>query len=57
VRDRSVVLTPHLGWIADLTYRLMSEVVVRIIEAHLDGADVCPLNPGARAVRPSPPER
>jgi phosphoglycerate dehydrogenase-like enzyme len=45
----NVVLTPHLGWIADLTYRLMAESVVRIIEAHLDGADVRALNPEARS--------
>jgi phosphoglycerate dehydrogenase-like enzyme len=44
----NVVLTPHLGWIADLTYRLFSESVVRIIEAYLDGKDVRALNPEAR---------
>jgi phosphoglycerate dehydrogenase-like enzyme len=47
-RLENVVLTPHLGWIADLTYRLMAESVVRIIETYLDGADVRALNPQAR---------
>jgi phosphoglycerate dehydrogenase-like enzyme len=47
----NVVLTPHLGWIADLTYRLMAESVVRIIETYLDGADVRALNPEARSSR------
>jgi phosphoglycerate dehydrogenase-like enzyme len=40
----NVVLTPHLGWICDLTYRLMAEAVVRIVEAYLDGTDVRALN-------------
>jgi len=33
----SVVLTPHLGWPADLTYSTMAQAVVAIIEAYLDG--------------------
>lgn len=33
----NVVLAPHLGWPADLTYHCMAEAVVRIVEAYLDG--------------------
>lgn len=33
----NVVLTSHLGWPCDLTYRHMAEAVVRIIEKFLDG--------------------
>jgi phosphoglycerate dehydrogenase-like enzyme len=33
----NVVLTSHLGWPADLTYRTMAQAVVKIIEAYLDG--------------------
>ena len=33
----NAVLTSHLGWPADLTYRTMAEGVVRIIEQYLDG--------------------
>lgn len=35
----NVVLTPHLGWIADQTYRFMAEAVVRIVEEYLDASD------------------
>ena len=43
----NVVLTPHLGWPADLTYRTMAEAVVRIVESYLDGTFVKALNPDA----------
>ena len=33
----NVVLTSHLGWPADLTYRTMAESVVAMIESYLDG--------------------
>jgi D-3-phosphoglycerate dehydrogenase len=33
----NVVLTSHLGWPADSTYRTMAEGMVAIIEAYLDG--------------------
>jgi phosphoglycerate dehydrogenase-like enzyme len=32
----NVVLTPHLGWPADLTYRTFAEAAVQIVEAFLD---------------------
>jgi phosphoglycerate dehydrogenase-like enzyme len=44
----NVVMTPHLGWPADLTYRYMAEAVVRIVEAYLDGALEHAVNPEAR---------
>ena len=43
----NVVMTPHLGWPADLTYRCMAEAVVRIVEAYLDGTYDGALNPDA----------
>ena len=43
----NVVLTPHLGWPADLTYRTMAEAVVRIVESYLDGTFTRALNPDA----------
>ncbi len=43
----NVVLTPHLGWPADLTYRCMAEAVVRIIESYLDGTYDGAVNPDA----------
>ncbi len=43
----NVVLTPHLGWPADLTYRCMAEAVVRIIESYLDGTYAGAVNPEA----------
>ena len=36
----NVVITPHLGWQADRTYRYMADVTVRLIEAWLDGAPI-----------------
>ena len=33
----NVVLTSHLGWPTDLTYRTMAQAVVEIVEAYLDG--------------------
>jgi phosphoglycerate dehydrogenase-like enzyme len=47
----NVVMTPHLGWPADFTYRLMAEAVVRIVEAHLDGRLDRVANPEAREHR------
>jgi phosphoglycerate dehydrogenase-like enzyme len=47
----NVVLTPHLGWPADLTYRLMAEAVVQIVEAYLDGRYERAVNPEALAQR------
>jgi phosphoglycerate dehydrogenase-like enzyme len=43
----NVVLTPHLGWPADLTYRCMAEAVVRIVEAYLEGTHARAVNPEA----------
>ena len=43
----NVVLTSHLGWPADLTYRYMAEGVVAIIESYLDGNFSRLLNPEA----------
>jgi phosphoglycerate dehydrogenase-like enzyme len=51
----NVVLTPHLGWPADFTYRLMAEAVVRIVEAYLDGKLDRALNPEARENRQRAP--
>lgn len=36
----NVVMTPHLGWQADRTYRYMADVTVRLIEAWLDGSPI-----------------
>jgi phosphoglycerate dehydrogenase-like enzyme len=47
----NLVLTPHLGWPADLTYRCMAEAVVQIVEAYLDGAYDRVVNPEALAHR------
>jgi phosphoglycerate dehydrogenase-like enzyme len=47
----NLVLTPHLGWPADLTYRCMAEAVVQIVEAYLDGAYDRAVNPEALAHR------
>ena len=46
-RLENVVMTPHLGWPADLTYRYMAEAVVQIVEAYLDGSCDRALNPEA----------
>src|SRR5262249_16809870 len=43
----NVVLTSHLGWPADLTYRTMAQAVVAIIEAYLDGTYAGAVNPEA----------
>lgn len=50
-RFDNVVLTPHLGWIADLTYRRMAEAVVQIVEGYLDGTWDRAINPEAVARR------
>jgi phosphoglycerate dehydrogenase-like enzyme len=47
----NVVLTPHLGWPADLTYRTMAEAVVSIVEGYLDGSWTRWVNPEALAAR------
>lgn len=43
----NVVLTSHLGWPADSTYRTMAEGMVAIIEAYLDGHYKRAINPEA----------
>ena len=43
----NVVLTSHLGWPADSTYRTMAEGMVAIIEAYLDGRHDRAINPEA----------
>lgn len=43
----NVVLTSHLGWPADLTYRTMAQAVVAIVEAYLDGNYARAVNPDA----------
>jgi phosphoglycerate dehydrogenase-like enzyme len=43
----SVVLTSHLGWPADSTYRTMAEGMVAIIESYLDGRYERAINPEA----------
>ena len=43
----NVVLTSHLGWPADLTYRTMAQAVVEIIEAYLDGKYASAVNQDA----------
>ncbi len=50
-RLENVVMTPHLGWPADLTYRLMAEAVVRIVEGYLDGTYDRAVNPEAKSRR------
>jgi phosphoglycerate dehydrogenase-like enzyme len=55
----NVVLTPHIGWPADLTYRTMAEAVVRIVESYLDGTCDRALNPEAlrhRSRTATPPD-
>jgi phosphoglycerate dehydrogenase-like enzyme len=46
-RLENAVLTSHLGWPADSTYRTMAEGMVSIIEAYLDGRYDRALNPEA----------
>jgi len=41
----NVVLTSHLGWPADSTYRTMAEGMVSIVEAYLDGRYDRAINP------------
>jgi phosphoglycerate dehydrogenase-like enzyme len=43
----NVVLTSHLGWPADSTYRTMAEGMVLIIEEYLDGKYGKAINPSA----------
>jgi phosphoglycerate dehydrogenase-like enzyme len=43
----NVVLTSHLGWPADLTYRIMAQAVVAIVESYLDGNYASAVNPEA----------
>jgi D-3-phosphoglycerate dehydrogenase len=47
----NVVLTAHLGWPSDSTYRYMAEASVRAIEAYMDGRLEKVLNPEALAAR------
>jgi len=52
----NVVLTSHLGWPADSTYRTMAEGMVSIIESYLDGRYDRAINPEAlkhrRSIQP-----
>jgi phosphoglycerate dehydrogenase-like enzyme len=43
----NVVLTSHLGWPVDLTYRTFAQAVVAIVEAYLDGDYSRAVNPEA----------
>ncbi len=43
----NVVLTSHLGWPADLTYRTMAQAAVAIVEAYLEGKYARAVNPEA----------
>ena len=43
----NVVLTPHLGWPADLTYATFARAAVDIVEAYLDGNYSRAVNPEA----------
>jgi phosphoglycerate dehydrogenase-like enzyme len=43
----NVVLTSHLGWPADLTYRTFAGAAVEIVEAYLDGKQFGAVNPEA----------
>jgi len=48
LRLPNVVLTPHIGWVAEESYRVFIEGVVENILAYLDGRPVpVPLNPDA----------
>jgi phosphoglycerate dehydrogenase-like enzyme len=42
-----VVVTSHLGWVADLTYTTMAQAAVGIVEAYLDGTYAGAVNPDA----------
>jgi phosphoglycerate dehydrogenase-like enzyme len=43
----NVVLTSHLGWPADLTYRTFAQAAVAIVEAYLAGDYARAVNPEA----------
>jgi phosphoglycerate dehydrogenase-like enzyme len=43
----NVVLTSHLGWPVDLTYRTMAQAAVVIVESYLDGDYSNAVNPAA----------
>lgn len=43
----NVVMSPHVGWIADQTYRCFGQAVVQIVEQYLDGTYTKALNPEA----------
>ena len=47
----NVVLTPHLGWPADLTYRTFAEAAVAIVEGLSRGGYVRAINPDALQYR------
>ena len=47
----NVVMSPHVGWIADQTYRCFAAAVVQIVEQYLDGTYVNALNPDATSNR------
>lgn len=49
----NVVLTPHVGWPADASYRRFAEGAVANIEAWLDGKPANVVNPQAATVPPS----
>jgi phosphoglycerate dehydrogenase-like enzyme len=46
-RVDNVVLTPHLGWPADLTYATFARAAVDIVDAYLDGNYTRAVNPEA----------
>jgi phosphoglycerate dehydrogenase-like enzyme len=46
-RLENAVLTSHLGWPADLTYRTFAQAAVGIVEAYLDGKYTSAVNPDA----------
>jgi phosphoglycerate dehydrogenase-like enzyme len=48
----NAVLTSHLGWPADATYRTMAEGMVAIIEDYLEGRHDKAINPEALRCRP-----
>ena len=47
----NVVMSPHVGWIGDQTYRCFGEAVVQIIEQYLDGTYAKAINSEATAHR------
>jgi phosphoglycerate dehydrogenase-like enzyme len=48
----NVVLSPHLGFVAEETYRVFFEDIVEAIGAFLDGRPIRLLNPLERAIKP-----